>query len=167
MASSLFESTTVAGGQEFQHSTIYWFALTGAHNVQGAILGLFNDTGAEQGPLGYPDVLDASTVDAFTPGRNFFCERDLHLQLCVLRTAAGGCSEVPIRRTRTGEERRSRPFPAGLGLPGEMSDRVVGHVVRPTLCPSMAQRYAWGVWSGPAPMNRVVSFHPIVHESMQ
>jgi hypothetical protein len=38
----------------FQHGSIYWTPITGAHEVRGAIRDKYMETGWEAGPLGYP-----------------------------------------------------------------------------------------------------------------
>ncbi|MGW0455036.1 LGFP repeat-containing protein [Gordonia sputi] len=49
--------------QEFQGASIYWSALTGAHNVQGLIRDKWRDIGAESGDFKYPTTDETTTPD--------------------------------------------------------------------------------------------------------
>ncbi len=47
----------------FQHGSIYWTPSTGAHEVRGAIQGLWASKGWERSPLGYPETDETGTPD--------------------------------------------------------------------------------------------------------
>lgn len=49
--------------QEFQGASIYWSALTGAHNVQVLIRDKWRDIGAESGDFKYPTTDETTTPD--------------------------------------------------------------------------------------------------------
>lgn len=49
--------------QEFQGAWIYWHAMTGAHNIQGAIRDKWLESGGERGPLGYPSTDEVVAPD--------------------------------------------------------------------------------------------------------
>jgi hypothetical protein len=65
--------TTVAGGQltHFEHASIYWHQVTGAHEIHGAIRQKWQAAGGEQ--FGFPTTDETATDDG--AGRyNHFCD---------------------------------------------------------------------------------------------
>ena len=60
------ESTPPDGVGRFRHfanGSIYWFPATGAHEVHGAIRGLWSQLGWERSFLGYPATDELTTPD--------------------------------------------------------------------------------------------------------